>query len=123
MCAPVHMKMHRLLCFVCMCVYVSTRVCTPLCDNFCLYIAQRVIGFCVHVCDEPCLTALGEHSRPRLPMRLSEAVSRGHTKLHINLLEENLAPPSPECTTALPHKKSPALSTLILLIPAGEKLK
>lgn len=69
-------------------VHVSTRLQTPVDVCVFLYAASWMSGStCVPGGDEPWLTALSEHYRPRLPMRLSEAVNRGHSKLQINLLE------------------------------------
>ena len=86
---------------VCVCVFEYLHPCVP--------VAALMSGsfMCVHTCAR-LWWAMANRSRRTLhaccwlPVRLGEAVSRGHSKLHINLLEVILPPsPSPllpDCT-------------------------
>lgn len=68
-----------------------------MCTGFCLCVSgwmSASLSFYMCTCDEPWLTALGEHSGPSLPMR------QGHTKLHINLLVTILPLQPLQLTTA-----------------------
>lgn len=71
------------------CVY-TLRASISTCGSMDVSYFVLCVGGGAHVCDEPWLTALGEHSRAKVT---NEPVCQGHTKLHINLLEGTLPQP------------------------------